>query len=131
MFKIIFLTDFPFNKNDYERYGLEILKKRGLNCKVWDISSLNNIELSINNKNQKFNDLLKNVEYFSDKKKLFSAIEKQNANKTLIILLIGKIYFLNFQLMRRISKLNLKYAFHFYSQKCDLSIFQSFLKPGV
>lgn len=37
--KIIFITAYPFNQQDYNRFGIEILRRNGLTVEIWDITS--------------------------------------------------------------------------------------------
>lgn len=37
--KIIVLIDYPFNKRDYDRFGIELLRNNGLEVEIWDITS--------------------------------------------------------------------------------------------
>jgi len=37
--KIIVITDYPFNKRDYDRFGIELLRNQGLEVEIWDITS--------------------------------------------------------------------------------------------
>jgi hypothetical protein len=37
--KIIFITDYPFNKRDYDRFGIELLRNHGLEIEIWDITT--------------------------------------------------------------------------------------------
>lgn len=36
--KIVFLIDYPFNRRDYDRFGIEILQKNGFEVEVWDFT---------------------------------------------------------------------------------------------
>lgn len=38
--KIIFFVDVPFGKRDYERFGIEILIKNGLDVEIWDFTPI-------------------------------------------------------------------------------------------
>lgn len=40
--KIIFLAGFPFNRRDFERFGIELLLKNGFEVEVWDLTSIVN-----------------------------------------------------------------------------------------
>jgi len=37
--KVIVITAYPFNKRDYDRFGIELLRNRGLTVEIWDITS--------------------------------------------------------------------------------------------
>src|SRR5208283_2320873 len=37
--KIIIITDYPLNKRDSDRFGIELLRNYGLNVEIWDITS--------------------------------------------------------------------------------------------
>ncbi|WP_319508446.1 hypothetical protein [uncultured Methanolobus sp.] len=38
--RVIFFLDYPFDKRDYKRFGIEALKKNGFNIEVWDFVPL-------------------------------------------------------------------------------------------
>lgn len=38
--RIIFFTEYPFNKWDYDRLGIEILQSKGLEVEVWDLTPI-------------------------------------------------------------------------------------------
>jgi hypothetical protein len=37
--KIIIITIYPFNQRDFDRFGIEILRRNSFNVEIWDISS--------------------------------------------------------------------------------------------
>ncbi|MFA5089358.1 MAG: hypothetical protein WC552_10040, partial [Candidatus Omnitrophota bacterium] len=37
--KIIAITDYPFNQRDYVRFGIGLLRSKGLTVEIWDITS--------------------------------------------------------------------------------------------
>lgn len=40
--KIVFLTESKFNKRDFNRFGVNILKRKGFDIEVWDVSKIFN-----------------------------------------------------------------------------------------
>ena len=36
--KVIYIIETRFNKRDYDRFGIEILKKNGFEVEVWDFT---------------------------------------------------------------------------------------------
>jgi hypothetical protein len=40
--KIVFLVSDPFNRRDFERFGIELLQKNGFEVEVWDMSNILN-----------------------------------------------------------------------------------------
>lgn len=43
--KLLFLTETPFTKRDYERFGFELLKKNGFKVEVCDLTNILNLRL--------------------------------------------------------------------------------------
>jgi len=37
---ILFLIDTPFNKRDFERFGIKLLQENGFNIKIWDLTEI-------------------------------------------------------------------------------------------
>lgn len=43
---VIVMTDYPFNKRDYDRFGIECLRSHGLSVEIWDITGYLHPEFS-------------------------------------------------------------------------------------
>lgn len=38
--RVIILVDYPFNKRDYDRYGIETIRNHGISVEIWDITPI-------------------------------------------------------------------------------------------
>ena len=107
--KIIYFTSFTFSKWDYERFGIEIMKKNGLSVEVWDLTPFLNPEAY---KTLKVPDPIDYKEYNLKLFKRNSDILNQIVHlksDTIIINLLLLDYRL-YHVFKRLSKLNIRYG---------------------
>lgn len=105
--KIIIITYYPFNKRDYDRFGIELLRNHGLEVEIWDITSClhkNFKDQLIEEKTENFKDL----RIFKEKSEIVNAISSLD-NGCIINCLI-EYSFRTFFLFRTISKYKINYC---------------------
>jgi len=107
--KIIYFTSFTFSKWDYERFGIEIMKKNGFSVEVWDFTPFLNPEAY---KTLKVPDPIDYKEYnlklFKRNSDILNKIVCLESD-TIIINLLLPDYRL-FHVFKRLSKLNIQYG---------------------
>ena len=71
--KVIILTAYPFNQRDFSRYGVQLMRTRGLDVEIWDITTC--IHKKISNKLASDNSArFDNLRTFTDTQDLIRAI---------------------------------------------------------
>jgi hypothetical protein len=105
--KIIVITYYPFNKYDYNRFGIELLRNQGFEVEIWDITSCLNKnfkdELIIED-TQNF----KNLRVFNENSEIFDAIS--HLDDGCIINCLIEYSLRTFYLFRAISKNKIRYC---------------------
>jgi len=103
--KIIFITDFPFNKNSYDRIGVEYFHNHGLEVEIWDFTSCihkNFIDQLIVGETVNFKDL----RIFKEKSEIVKAISSLDKG---CLIFCGEYSFRTFFIFRAISKHKINY----------------------
>ena len=107
--KIIYFTSFTFSKWDYERFGIEIMKKNGFSVELWDFTPFLNPEAY---ETLKVPDPINYKEYnlklFKNNSDVLNQIVCLESD-TIIINLLLPDYRL-FYVFKRLSKLNIRYG---------------------
>ncbi len=105
--RILFFIESPFNKRDYNRFGVEILKKNGFQVDIWDLTLIFHPAA--------YNRVLppdpieyKHQKILNDKKTAVNEISKL-ANHDLVVIII-KYSRKSFFLFRTLSKHSIKYC---------------------
>jgi hypothetical protein len=105
--KIVILTGYPFNRRDYHRFGVEILRKRGFFVEIWDISPIiyceNDSRICRENPEQ-----FTNLKIFHQKDDIIAAISKLGSD-CLINYTIEYTY-RTFFILKAISKYRIDYC---------------------
>ncbi|MCK9630274.1 MAG: hypothetical protein M0R30_01415 [Methanoregula sp.] len=105
--KIIVIRDYPFNNSDYNRFGIDLLRNKGLEVEIWDITPY---------LHKKFHEQLvgdrptffKDLRIFKDKSEIIDAISSLN-NECLINCFIEYSY-RSFHIFRAISRYKIDYC---------------------
>lgn len=104
--KVIMCIESPFNKRDYKRFGIEMLKSNGFDPQVWDMSRIFHPELDLTPRDP-FE--FPGLRIFMDKSAVVDSI-KELAALDMIITWFDYTYFRFFWLYRAISKANAPYS---------------------
>ena len=111
--KLIYLTDTIFSDRDYNRFGVNELKKNDIIFEIWDFSNFINIKSPPNNFFEKQKAELKNYRLIKN----YNELEKENFNKKLII--------------DERTKINIKFSTCWFKQRGALIIqIEQGLMPG-
>jgi hypothetical protein len=105
--KVIVITAYPFNKRDYDRFGIELLRHRGLIVEIWDITSY----LYKNFKDQLVEENpadFKGLKVFTDKKEIINAIA--TLDNDCLINCFFEYSIRSFAIFRTISKHGIDYC---------------------
>ena len=105
--RIIFLTNSTFNKRDYDRFGIELLKKNGFEVEVWDSTSVLHPDWVHNYTPPDFLDF-KGLRVFDSRKELFKNISILNHDCFVILFSLHSYSF--FPLHRALTKSNANYG---------------------
>ena len=106
------MVEMPFNRRDYDRFGVELLRKNNIDVEVWDLSKVLNFRVF--SKTQVPDPIrFDNYLLFNSKRDVLIAIESLEC-KAVIVCLIG--YCLrSYSIYRAISRSNIIYVLYFMS----------------
>ena len=105
---IIFFIESPFNKRDYERFGIDLLQLNGFKVEVWDFTPIINSEVYKRVKVPDPFDFYGHKLFFS-KDEVFRKINQLSENSCLVVFFMGYT-FKSLFLFRAISKKKIRYA---------------------
>jgi len=107
--KIIYFIQSPFNKRDYDRFGIEVVQQNGFEVEVWDFGSFlhPHIHQKVKTGVPDPSDW-RGVKYFTSEKEALGAIFKLGSETFVIPIIIFNLN--SFKIYRMISKKRLKYG---------------------
>lgn len=105
--KIVFLLDYPFDRRDYDRFGIEILKDNGFSVEVCDLANVYHPEITKYIKGTQ-TPIFKEHYILSDKGEAMLYLKELNHSCFIINLIFYNLKSL--PIYKVISKKNLKYA---------------------
>jgi len=105
--KVIILTAYPFNKRDFDRFGIQIMRTRGLEVEIWDITTC--IHEKISDKLASENPAqFENLRLFTEKRDLIEAISC--LDKTCVVNCFIEYSIRTFFIFKAISKYHVHYC---------------------
>lgn len=105
--KVIILTAYPFNQRDFSRYGVQLLRTRGLEVEIWDITTCIHKKISnklASDKTAQFD----NLRTFTDTRDLIRAISL--LDKKCIVNCFIEYSIRTFFIFKAISKHHIQYC---------------------
>jgi hypothetical protein len=107
IYKVIVMVDYPFNRCDYDRFGIELLRNHGLETEIWDITACLHKPI-IDKLIVKEPVIFKNLRIFTEKREIVKAIS--SLDKGCIINCIIEYSVRTFFIFRTISKHKINYC---------------------
>jgi hypothetical protein len=105
--KVIILTAYPFNQRDYDRFGVELIRRKGFDVEIWDITACIHKKICdklISDQASQF----ANLRTFSDKADIIRAISA--LNKKCIVNCFIEYSSRTFFIFKTLSKYQIKYC---------------------